>query len=1713
MQAGRLEVPVVATLEGFARELRSKVEAVAEGVAAKIAVKVDGKGLRKQLKRVVEEASKGVTAKVRVEVEEDRQRLRREVSAVTDEAAQGAAVNVPVRLADDDGPAGTRSRSSGPSGLSRLATRLRGSLRGLLTRVARDPSASTVRVRVAPSRDSSRSFSRSLSGIAAVALRQLRVLSRNALAPTQGTLRTFVREMGRIAVTAGRDTAQAFSRAFSTLLGRQGTGLRDLMARIRVGVSMTGASVRGFVGDARSFISAHTRDLVARARVTVDSARGIDLRAIGREMRRLGEEAADALRLAFGGRLGGMGWLDGLVTGPLRDLAVRVRVGLDVSRQSAAAFARSVTQMASRYRTQFTVGVRMAAASSRTAAADFGRSITRAISPYSSYVAARVRVLAEPARSAVTGLARDLRRITATATRDTRNAVRVAVRPATRAVADLTRGVATIVGRASRAATSVVRARVAPGSARSGVFQRGLRGILRAGQAFLNSEPLSVPVNPQLGGRSGRRRFRLALIGSIVSLLQPAAAALSQYAQGLYAMVSAAAPAVGVLGAIPGLVAAGGTALIAGKVAFSGFTKAVLEASKAQQQLADGGKLTKAQQEALKQAMDRLSPSAQRVAKQVVGLSGAWSKVQMSVSERLFSKIDKDIKPLAKSTFPLLDKVLGGAAGQLGDLAHRGAEFMQTGVFRSDFKRVGATSNSVIGNITDGLANLGHATLDFLVASGPFVEQVGQGAERLTAWMRSSIEAGRETGSLARFLDHAREKADQLGRSTREMFKGFSGAGKAGQEVGDSLLDGLEGTMTRFDRWANSKPGQKVMRQFFSDSADTFHELNALVGDFVRGLGRAAKDGGVTDLIRQIRVQLMPALGTFFTAIGHNIGPALISLISNLATAFGDLSSAGSGLGLLMVAFSGLVNDFNALMRFVPGANTVLATFLGTMLALKVVSSVTGMLTRMRLAMAGTVTSLRTVGSTMNGSLGPSAIGPQITGWQRVSTAYRTAASQGGRLSGALSGIRAANRGAVSALGGLTGALGGPLGIAITAATIGLGLLANKQEENARAAQAHKERVSSLAEALAQSNGLIDANVRAQAVQILQDTDLASGKGRLVDVMRDAGVNLKTLTNAYLEQDGSVDDLKSHLMDLANAHQYYREVAGGKADVLDYDEQGQRYKDAADALGSVNGELKKGKRDAKEQADALREAGTIGTDSYTRLSSAVDGFNDKTKTSDERVQALKAALDDLKGNTMSLHDAETKLNQAMLTIDDTVKNTIKRSDGWGKSLIGTDKLVNTSTKNGQTLNSQLEDLRDGLLQVATSSREAYDNGQLPLSKAMDLTRSAAEKARQKAIDYAIALGVPEKAAQALADQMGLVPNDLSILVTTEGMPKATSEVLSLAQKLAALPAGKGIQITSPTIEARTQLEALGYTFTRIPGSKKIVVTAPTKAPRADISALIADIAAAPDKKKVTVQTVVKQAATDLRNVQGKVAGLKGKSLVISAPTKTAQAALKDLGYKIKTVDGTDGKKVRITVPDGTALAQIRSIQSKINGLTGKTVRVTVQYSESGKPSVVRANANGSITRFSAYAEGGIRRAVNRVQAFANGAENHVAQIGKPGDIRLWNEAEAGGEAYVPLSPSKRTRSKAILDQVAKIFGGMVVYPEKGMQAFADGAVRLARSASLRPSVARTASTPQGAGALVGGDLNLTVGAVDSTGTALQDAMFELRRMRLGGSFE
>lgn len=191
-----------------------------------------------------------------------------------------------------------------------------------------------------------------------------------------------------------------------------------------------------------------------------------------------------------------------------------------------------------------------------------------------------------------------------------------------------------------------------------------------------------------------------------------------------------------------------------------------------------------------------------------------------------------------------------------------------------------------------------------------------------------------------------------------------------------------------------------------------------------------------------------------------------------------------------------------------------------------------------------------------------------------------------------------------------------------------------------------------------------------------------------------------------------------------------------------------------------------------------------------------------------------------------------------------------------------------------------------------------------------------------------------------------------------------------------------------------------------------------------------------------IDSLKEQGATQ-EELSGSMVGLR-KSFVDTAKrmgmNETAANRLADTYLLIPSQVSTN-----ITAFD-KASGIIKSIRTTLDGLPrSKTITVYTDHVQLGSGPTgmtARREADGGLVKFLGSTP---------IQAFANGGttENHIAQISPANTLRLWSEPETGGEAYIPLSPSKRARSEQILGLVADQFD-QVIIPKSHLRGYADG---------------------------------------------------------------
>ncbi|MBZ9641396.1 phage tail tape measure protein [Streptomyces sp. PSKA30] len=929
-------------------------------------------------------------------------------------------------------------------------------------------------------------------------------------------------------------------------------------------------------------------------------------------------------------------------------------------------------------------------------------------------------------------------------------------------------------------------------------------------------------------------------------------------------------------------------------------------------------------------------------------------------------------------------------------------------------------------------------------------EGMAPGLEWVTRLLTRGMSGA--TPYLTTALEYGRNIATLYGPELKEQTKdGLSGLIEEAQQLVGPLKDiGEHSLATGLKLLINAG---RTLGDVLSNAADGAEPILEAISGLGQEGGAAAGTLDIIATVANLAMDAVSGLSMVLVPIGHAVG--------GLVSAFGALPGPIQSAALAMLLFR----------RAQPALTNMATTMTGPVRS-GVASFNQQMRVQQSLAAASGV-ALSRYGAAW------AAVQARVGFLGNMTSAFRSANGAGVTFMGTLNGVgRAAGSGLRSALGGVTNALGGPFGVVMAGVSVGLGLLAARQQKAAQAAAEHQQRVSTLTSALRESGGQIDSNVRNAAAQSLLDTK--TEQGQLTKVMEQAGVPLASLTDAYLGQGTSLDALQKQLQATADKHKVWKDVAGGKATVQDYSEVGQQYKDAADALGSVKGEMAGALKNAKDLAKATKGAGD-GTSAYDRLKQAVGGLADQTADADTRTRSLKAALDLLSGGQISLQAAEAKVNSAVLDLQDGSKN-VDRSQGYGgKQLVNEDKTLNTTTRNGQGLYTQLTALSDAAADASVATFDLAQRNGEDLPTALAKAREQMSRARSEAIQAARGYGLTKTQAEGVADSLGLLPSKVSLLLQTKGMDSTLANLIAVQAEFQRLPNAKTIKVDSLSDGAQKKLRSLGFTVKTVPGTRQIKITAPTAGAKKNLDTLIDKLGRTPNSKNVKVSAPTAAAIKSLEAVQAKIRATPGaKSVVVRAPTAEARKQLEALGFRVEKVPGS--KNVKVTVPTGGPRKAADSIQERINSLRGKEVTVTTRHvsifsqlaeQNTNVADAIRRQADAQARAAKKHADGAV------VDYFADGGvtggtgrERHVAQIAPAGSYRIWGERETGGEAYVPLAAAKRERSKAIVETVVDRFGGQVEW-------YANGGVRNARGRDYNPMLASSFKQARSVAAMAG----------------------------------
>ena len=433
------------------------------------------------------------------------------------------------------------------------------------------------------------------------------------------------------------------------------------------------------------------------------------------------------------------------------------------------------------------------------------------------------------------------------------------------------------------------------------------------------------------------------------------------------------------------------------------------------------------------------------------------------------------------------------------------------------------------------------------------------------------------------------------------------------------------------------------------------------------------------------------------------------------------------------------------------------------------------------------------------------SFGLMLDPWQRVMTALPQLKSGFQQLGQAAAGTdpgmglmnngltrgQTAMNGLKSIGGGLVSFLGGPWGIAFGAAGSAVMYLAKQQQEAQQRTESYEQAIRATGDATQQMVEDLTSRGIGSDIPILdwfQETSV--GAKTFTELLDDVGIKLSTFVSAAKGDADALDEVNGVIDELGKGHGQ----AASQAATL------QR------ALDEESDAFAKAKSNAALQDETMKQLNESSGEAASSTLANADANGQLADSSEDAADAIGDLIDnlfELEGVHVSAYEAQTQLQESIQSLTDSL------------------------TENGNTLDINTEQGRANRDALSGLASQAMDTAQAILEEgaatgdmtgATEQARASLENARTAFVNAAVAAGMTQADAEALATQFGLtggkadelassinnIPNGKTVSVSAPGLDDAIVKSMTLKDKLAALQS-KTITITQVM---RTEFQTL-----------------------------------------------------------------------------------------------------------------------------------------------------------------------------------------------------------------------------------------------------------------------------------------------------------------
>lgn len=430
------------------------------------------------------------------------------------------------------------------------------------------------------------------------------------------------------------------------------------------------------------------------------------------------------------------------------------------------------------------------------------------------------------------------------------------------------------------------------------------RSIATAASASAFSELLGVL--GQVGSAFSGSGFPLLIAG--IAALLPA----------ILALAAALADLIGLVGILPAGLSVLLAAILPVVIAFQNFGEAVTAINEGDPQK-------------IAEALKKLSPAAQDVAKQFATMTGVFEKLQKTVQQSFFAELNGQFNLLAAGALPQLTAGLAAVAGAAGRIASSFIWIVTSTKAIEIFQNILATTARILDRFAPTIVRVFEAVLNTVQAGLPFIEELSGSFAGLLERFAGFVNVSIENGTFDAFVKDALATVGQLidllkalGSLVGTIFASFVGPGH-------ELIDTLTDVVTRLDDFFKSAEGQRSLEEdialikaagaalgFLINFLIEATKFSLKVEDAFKSLGNSLQSGG--DSIGNF----FTSIGTFFSSLPGKIGEALSALPGVIGGAFtaafdAAFTAVGLGIGLILFAILELPKQAGEFLSTMPG--------------------------------------------------------------------------------------------------------------------------------------------------------------------------------------------------------------------------------------------------------------------------------------------------------------------------------------------------------------------------------------------------------------------------------------------------------------------------------------------------------------------------------------------------------------------------------------------------------------------------------------------------------------------------------------------------------------------------------------------------------------------------------------------------------------------------